>query len=108
MDKRFTKTEFKRLTNEVMRVAREINDVSIYTCSISLDKDYICLTIHKGADKSIVTMLYFQIDRYCEVKSFKGLFNLCICLPKVKFGKYLELISQSYVNCDKSERYFSF
>lgn len=105
---KFTNREFKTLTNEVMRVAREITDASIYNCSVSLDKEYISLTIHRDDDRSVVGMIYFQRDRYCEVDGFKNLFNLENILPKVKFGKFLRIISQSYCNCDKKEVYFEF
>lgn len=105
---KFTNREFKALTNEVMRVAREITDVSIYNCSVSLDKEYISLTIHRDDDRSVVSMLYFQRDRYCEVNGFKKLFYLENVLTKVTFGKYLSMISQAYCNCDKKEVYFEF
>lgn len=92
-----------------MCVAREITEESAYVCSINLTKDYILLTILLDDNNiSVVTMVYFHKDKYFNTKEFKGLYDVKKHLPRVHFGKYLNMISQSYVNCDKSEKYFEF
>ena len=90
---KFTNREFKALTNEVMRVAREITEESGYICLINLTKDDILLTIElDGNNISVVTMVYFHKDKYCNTKDFKGLYDVKKRLPRVHFGKYLNII----------------
>lgn len=105
----FTNREFNSLTNEVMRVAREITEKSNYICSINIGKNYTLLTIQlNDNNKTVATMLYFYKERFCSTKEFKRLLNVITYLPHVRFGKYLNMISQSYQNCNKGENYFEF
>ena len=100
---KLTKAQFKALTNEVIKVCREYTNGTTETSSISFDKDYFSVWLHK--DSKCICSVYFRQECWNDVKEFGIFYNATKHIP---YGKYLTKIVDAYNEVDKTEQYFNY
>lgn len=108
--KKFTNREFGALSTEVFKVAKTIANKTINSCSLYMDNDYIELLVEGDATEEYKRkcIVFFYKDRFAKVSEFRNFYKVLSVIPNVTYGKYLSIIFQEYMNCDKSETYFEF
>lgn len=108
MDKKFTKRQFGALTNEAIRLCKEITTLDNFSSSIHFEKGYFYISVHNDNEhKSFGHVFFFRLERYLPIKQF-GEVTYIINKHNLHLGKYLTLIMDAYNNADKTEYYFSF
>lgn len=103
---KLTKQQFNTLTNEVIRLGKEITNIDGYSTSIAFEKDYISFCVHNH-NSHTCNITYFNAERYMSVREIKELLDLTNGL-QLNYGKYLTIIMDAYKDTDKSEIYFNF
>lgn len=108
--KKFTNREFNALSTEVFKIAKTITNKTINSCSVSINKDYIVLSVQGSESEEYKEKcnVFFHKDRYAKVSEFRDFYKVLSVIPSVSYGKYLSIIFQEYMNCDKNEAYFEF
>ena len=108
--KKFTNREFNALSSEVFKIAKTITNKTINNCLISINKDYINLSVQGSETEGYKGKcnVFFYKDRFAKVSEFRDFYKVLSVIPSVSYGKYLSIIFQEYMNCGKSETYFEF
>lgn len=105
---KFTNREFNALSSEVFRIAKTITNKTDNSCSISINKDNIHLSVQGSVSEGYKgkCIIFFYKDRFVKVSEFRDFHNLVSTIPNMSYGKYLSIIFQAYTDCDKSETFF--
>lgn len=103
---KLTKRQFDTLTNQVIRLGKEIANIDGYSTSIAFEKDYISFCVH-NYNSHDCSITYFSMERYMSVREIKELLGFTNGL-QLNYGKYLTIIMDAYKDADKSEIYFNF
>lgn len=111
--KKFTKKEYNALTNEVLRLARDLSSTDKCRCSVGFGDSYIYLDVCQNED---VPRLFINVyrERFGMIDDYKTLFSLCDNLPQISLGKYMTLIKKSCEAADRArersdhDRFYSF
>lgn len=108
--KKFTNREFNALSSEVFKIAKTITNKTINNCLISINKDYIELSVQGSETEGYKGkgVIFFYKDRFVKVSEFRDFHDVVSTIPNMCYGKYLSIIFQAYTDCDKSETFFEF
>lgn len=106
--KEFTDREFNSLETEVMRVARDITNKTIYSCSVMLMNDAFIINIFDN-NNAVFGSVHFYKSRFFSPKEFRKLSNIEMTFhPKIKFGKYLRMVNQAFMDTEGDPEYIEF
>ena len=107
---KFTNREFNALSSEVFKIAKTITNKTINNCLISINKDYIELSVQGSETEGYKGKcnVFFYKDRFVKVSEFRDFHDVVSTIPNMCYGKYLSIIFQAYTDCDKSETFFEF
>jgi hypothetical protein len=106
--KEFTDREFNSFETEVMRVARDITNKTIYSCSVMLMDNAFIIDIFDN-NNAVYCSVHFYKSRFFSPKEFRKLSNIeMIFSPKIKFGKYLRRVNQAFMDTKGDPEYIEF
>jgi FMN-dependent NADH-azoreductase len=106
MTKEFKEREFRKISNDVSQIAREISETNKYICSVTFFGDFTKLTIQNNFDYLCVADVTFHKEKYGTIGEFEKFVKVLETLPQIKLGKRLERIILSYKDCNKDGLYF--
>ena len=105
--KEYTKREFREISNDVSRIAREISETNKYVCSVWFFGEFTILKIQNKTDYLCVADVMFNKKKYGTIGEFEKFVKILETLPQIKLGKRLERIILSYKDCNKNDLYFN-
>lgn len=103
---KLTNPQFNALTNEVIRLGKQIATIENFSANVSFNKNYISFTIHNGNIRNCC-IIYFHIERYMSMRETNEFLDFTKGL-QLNYGKYLTMIMDAHKDADKSELYFDF
>lgn len=104
--KKFTKSQFSAMTNEIVRLAREFNDHG-FDSSVTFYKDSITLYVHD--EIKCICLITLRKDRYVSVKEYKELEYVALKANISLNGRYVTMMRDAISNeNDNDECYVDF
>lgn len=98
--KRFTKKGYNALTNEVLRLARDLSSTDKCRCSVGFGDSYIYLDVWQQEGEPRLFINIYR-ERFGMIDDYKKLFSLCDNLPQISLGRYMTLIKKA---CEEADR----
>ena len=104
MRKKFTKSQFEAVKNEIFRLAKEFTKKGYTSLVTMVDEDHITLYVNR---EKCLCDLDVRIKRYANADSVEELIKL-VKTNNIQLGKYVQTIIDAYYNDHRKHYLFDF
>ena len=104
MRKKFTKSQFEAVKNEIFRLAKEFTKKGYTSLVTMVDEDHITLYVNR---EKCLCDLDVRIKRYANADSVGELIKL-VKANNISLGKYVQTIIDAYHNDHRKHYLFDF